>query len=115
MIPIALECEVSVFSFWNMTLGEILVTIKAYSKRKERELKDRAYMDYKLAECIGRNIACLLSSDAEPVAFVDIYKELYEEENQAIEKKKNENKIEIQKQKMIDFANFHNSARKEVG
>ncbi|WP_143314980.1 hypothetical protein [Clostridium sp. HBUAS56017] len=101
-------------SFWELTLKEINLSIEVYQKRKTRDIKDRAYMDYKLAECIGVNISTLISKENEPIPFVEIYKELFEEEQEDLEEQKKQQQMVINKQRMIDFANFHNSKRKEV-
>lgn len=113
MLPIALQIGLSVFDFWEMTLGEILISIKAYKSKKDFELKERAYMDYKLSMCISNSVARLFNEDNEPMSLLETYPELYKEEAEELEKEKIKNQLEIQKQNMIAFANSVN-ARKEV-
>lgn len=65
-------------------------------------------MDYKLAQCISGNIASLLDKEHKVPEFFDVYKELFEKESKELEKQKKINEIEVNKQRMRDFANFHN-------
>lgn len=99
-----------------MTLHEIIESIKAYKNRQEYRLKERALMDYKLAQCISDNIASIIDKENKVLEFFDVYKELFEKESKELEKQKIKNEIEINKQRMRDFANFHNKnfKRKEV-
>ncbi|WP_207722143.1 hypothetical protein [Clostridium intestinale] len=101
-------------SFWELTLKEIQDSISAYQKRILRDAKNRAFMDYKLAECIGINVAAILSKDSQPVPFIEVYRDLYKEEYEEFENQKINQEAIIHKQRMLDFANFHNSNRKGV-
>ena len=91
-----------------MTLEEIIESVEAYKNRQEYRLKERALMDYKLAQCISDNIASLLDKKNKAPEFFNVYSELFEKESKELEKQKTENEIEINKQRMRDFANFHN-------
>lgn len=93
-----------------MTFGEIVDYINAYNTRKEKELKEKALMDYKLSECIGIQIACIMSDKNEPIPFIDMYGFLYSEEE--IKKIKEQQQIEKEKQCMIDMINYYNSRRR---
>lgn len=91
-----------------MTLGEITKIIEAYEKRTKNRLKEKALMDYKLSQCIAANVANVLDKENRIPEFFEFYKEIFEEENNELEKKKKNNELEMQKQRMKDFANFHN-------
>lgn len=96
-----------------MTYGEILDSIKGYRKREENKLKERALMDFKLAQCISRNVSSLVSEENTPADFFEVYKDLFKEENKIREEQIKRNELEIQKQRMLDFANFHNKNRRK--
>lgn len=96
-----------------MTYGEILDSINAYRKREENKLKERALMDFKLAQCISQNVSCLANEENTPADFFEIYKELFKEENKERERQLALNELEINKQRMIDFVNFHNKNRRK--
>lgn len=105
----ALEVGISHFDFWDMTFGEVIETIKAYQKRKKEELKERAMMDFKLSQCIGIQVACILSDKNKPREFMEIYDFLYsdEEKEEIVAKQQEEKEI----QAMMNMANFYNSVR----
>ena len=96
-----------------MTYGEIVDTIKAYNNRKQAELKDRALMDYVLAQNIGINVAHVLNTENKVVGIAEVYPFLFKEENKKIQEEKIKAEVEINKQRMIDYANYINSKRKE--
>lgn len=91
-----------------MTLREIKKCINAYRKKEENRLKERAVMDFKLAYCISQNVASILVEENKPAALLEVYKDLFQKENKELEKLNKANELEIQKQRMKDFANFHN-------
>jgi len=91
-----------------MTLGEIKKCINAYRKKEENRLKERAVMDFKLAYCISQNVASILVEENKPATLLEVYKDLFQKENKELEELNRINELEIQKQRMKDFANFHN-------
>lgn len=111
----ALECEISIFSFWEMTLEEIVQSIEAYGNRRKNILRERALMDYKLAQGIGLNVANLFDDENNVPEFVEFYAELFEEKNKKIQEQKRLNELEINKQRMKEFANFHNKRFRREG
>lgn len=108
--PVALEIGLSAFDFWNMTFGEILDQLSSHNSKREKELKERAFMDYKLSECIGIQVACVLSDRNKPKTFIDVYEFLYSEEE--IKEHKESMQLEKEKQHMIDMINYYNNSRK---
>ena len=96
-----------------MTYGEIIDTIKAYNNRKQAEMKDRALMDYTLAQNIGINVSHVLNTENKILSFTEVYSFLFEEENKKLQEEKIKVEVEINKQRMIDYANYINSKRKE--
>lgn len=108
LYPIALECEIGPLQFWDMTYGEVLDSITAYKKREKNKLRERAMMDYKLAEMIACNIAPMLVEGAKVPALVEAYEFLFEEEKIIHDEMVAEREMEIWKQKMICFADNHN-------
>lgn len=65
-------------------------------------------MDFKLAHCISQNVANILDKENKAPVLFEIYKELFEKENKELQELNKANVLEIQKQRMKDFANFHN-------
>lgn len=91
-----------------MTYGEIIDTIKAYTKDKQNKIKERAIMDYKLADLIATNVARLIDKDANIPTLVEAYEFLFPKEKELHDKIKAENEMKIWKQRMLDYAETHN-------
>lgn len=60
MLPVAVESGIDAFSFWNYTLGEILVTIEAYRNRldyNQKQMLMQVYLQSKLiAEFMNKSL-----------------------------------------------------------
>lgn len=95
MLPTALEIGISVNEYWDLTYGEILLYIDTYNQKQITEMKHQALMDYKLAELIG-------------CAFGGKFPTLYETYPSLFEEEAKQEKIEIQKQRLMEFALNHN-------
>ena len=102
VLPDALDIGVSESSFWEMTLGEINRRIESYNRVQERRLKERAGMDYALAQLIAAGIGAVISGEDFP-AISDAYPDLYDAPAPA----GSENV-----QRFIQFAVQHNAAMK---
>lgn len=102
----------SIFLFWDMTFGEVVDYLKAYNKRQENKLKEKALMDFKLACAITKGVSCLFDKN-QNLSFDEIYKDIFIDEHEELEKTKIKAQVEINKQRMKDFANFHNKRREE--
>lgn len=70
-------------------------------------------MDYIFAKNIGINVASVLNTENKPISFTELYSFLYEEENKKLQEEKIKVQLEINKQQMINYANYINSKRKE--
>jgi hypothetical protein len=96
-----------------MTYGEVIDTIQAFTKNNLNILKEKALMDYKLAELIAANVAPMLSSEGVKVpSMLEAYEFLFPEEKKKQDEINAEREMEIWKQRMINFAEHHNEMRK---
>lgn len=50
MYPLAVESGIPATDYWSMTFDEIMVQVQANKKVRERDMRDKAIMDYKLAQ-----------------------------------------------------------------
>ncbi|EOH94847.1 hypothetical protein [Enterococcus pallens] len=50
MYPLAVESGIPATEYWAMTFEEIMVQVQANKKVRERDMRDKAIMDYKLAQ-----------------------------------------------------------------
>ena len=113
MKQIALQSGLSIFEFWDMTVGEVADTVEANNKREENKLKQKAIMDYTLAKTLTSGIAALFSKNEQMITINEAYEWLFEEENKKIEEEKAKAQLEINKQRMKEYANFVNRKRRE--
>lgn len=83
MYPIACECGVDAFFYWDMTYAEISETIKAFQKRQEVDLQFKAVISYHQANLISHLVGISLGSkqqqkeiqEAFPGIFPDLEKQ----------------------------------------
>ncbi len=104
----ALEWDIPVLDFWTMTYGEVVDTLNASSKRYQNRLREKALMDYKLADLIAANVALMFKKDAQIPTLFDAYPALFEKEKQLQDEKREEAEMEIWKERMKGFAQEHN-------
>ena len=102
MLPEALDVGIEESRFWEMTIGEINRRIESYNRVQERKLKERAGMDYALAQLIAAGIGAVISGENFP-SISDAYPDLYDGPPPAV----SENA-----QRFIQFAVQHNAAIK---
>lgn len=91
-----------------MTYGEIIDTIKAFNNVNQNRLKERAIMDYRLADLISSCIGRLFSEDAKTPSLTDAYEFLFQKEKKLQDEIKVKNEMEVWKQRMINFTKNHN-------
>ena len=113
MKQIALQSGISVSDFWDMTVGEVAETVEAINKKEEIKLKQQAIMDYTQAKTLISGIAALFSKDEEMLQIDQAYEWLFEKETKKIEEDKKNAQLEINKQRMKEYAEYVNKRRKE--
>ena len=59
--------------FYDYTFAEFLITVEAYNKKKKDELREKAQMDYILADLIGASVARLLDKRSKYPKFEKVY------------------------------------------
>lgn len=91
-----------------MTYGEVIDNMRAYSNKRISDLKEKASMDYKLANLIAANVAGILSNDAKIPTLPEAYEFLFKEEKKTQDQIKIQTEMEIWKQRMIGFTENHN-------
>lgn len=77
--------------YWNMTYGEVRRAIKAKAKKEKDEYKARLTAEYSLANLIGVSIAGLVSKNAKMPSLYKCYPDLFKEEAEEEQRKKEEN------------------------
>lgn len=100
-----MDAGLSEQDFWTMTIGEIVRYIESQRRVEQMRAKQKASMDYILGDLIGRSIARIHSSSATYPSIGEVYPNLFNEEIEAIQEKKEEESV-------IRFKQFANSFNK---
>ncbi len=90
-----------------MTPKEISWIIEGYNQREKEELKANLIRDYRLAESIAGFVSLSLNGKKIP-KIEKIYPRLFKDEEQPT----TQLALEIQKEKLIDYAINHNKQRR---
>lgn len=107
----ALDCGININEFYDMTIKEITIARDSFLNRREIKRKDTADMVYRLSTLITNGTACIMNKDNKPIQFLDMFADLFREENKIHEENKVKVQMEINKQHMKDFANRVNSQK----
>jgi uncharacterized protein (UPF0254 family) len=111
----ALDCGISISDFYDMTIKEITKVRDSFLRKREIRRKDTADMVYRLSTLITNGTACIISKDNQPIQFLDMFADLFEEESKVNEENKIKAQMEINKQHMKEFAQRVNSLKTEIG
>ncbi len=98
-----------------MTIEEITKVRDSFLRKREIRRKDTADMVYRLSTLITNGTACIISKDNQPIQFLDMFADLFEEESKVNEENKIKAQMEINKQHMKEFAQRVNSLKTEIG
>ena len=100
--------------FWDMTVAEL----QRYCDGALWRIKQRASLDYVLANLIGISNARLMSSDVQYPSLEDAYPDLFAAEREAEQRRMKAEEIAIQNStnRFLEFVQKHNAKkRREVG
>ena len=93
-LPAALLAGISIFDYWDMTWGEIQLSLQAHRKKMILKQKQQAIMDHAYIGMLGRML------DGKKVGLYESYPLLFKEESRQAQ-------INQAKQRMINFAAAH--------
>lgn len=99
LLQAALQCDISVLDFWDMTCLEVIQTIEAYEKKKKLSLQEEASMVYQEAQTISCFIGGLMGKGKVP-SLHESFPFLFEEDKKEIEKQEKDN--------LLSFVERHN-------
>ena len=95
--------------FWEMTLAELERFFKSYHRQEKARLKEKAVMDYLLADLIGYSVARTHSSANKMPELHKHYSFIFEDsEREEIEDKKAEKQAELSALRFKLFAQAYN-------
>lgn len=91
-----------------MTYGEIIDTLNANSRKNQNSLKEKAVMDYRLADLIATHVSRAFDKNVQIPSLYDAYPVLFAREKILQDKEREKAEMEMWKQRMLGFAEAHN-------
>lgn len=110
LLPLALQCGISIFDFYQMTFAEVQAVINAYFTKQKRELQQQASMTYAGASLTAMFVSRLISDKAKTLTLYEAFPDLFKEE---IEEEK-KTRQEREKEALLAFVNRHNKERENA-
>lgn len=104
LLPLALQCGISIFDFYDMTFAEVRIVINAYFDKQKRELQQTASMVYAEASLTAMFVGRLISDKTKVLTLYQAFPELFKEEIKAEEKARESD----EKQALLRFVERHN-------
>ena len=114
MLPRALQCDIKMDEFFDYTLKEVKIVIKAFMEKQQDDLRLQSQMDYLQCNTLAGMIGCMFSKDAKMPKYEEVYSFLYDatELNEIQEKKeeaKQEAELKRMKASLLALAHSHNA------
>ena len=118
VLPSALKYGIGIEEFYEYTLGDIKLLMKAHQEREMEQLKIQAQMDYTQSVSIENFVACMFSKEAQPPKFEELYSFLYsdkelEEIDKAKEEMKRQQQLEAEKAGWLAWAESFNKKQEQ--
>ena len=118
ILPSALKYCIGIEEFYEYTLGDVKLLMKAHQERQMEQLKLRAQMDYTQSITIANFVGCMFSKDAQPPKFEELYSFLYTKEelqeiDEAKEEAKRQKELEMQRAGWLAWAESFNKKQEQ--
>ena len=109
MLPIALQCGINTFQFWEMTYGEISVTVDAHRETSRLRVREVAGFNHSLANLIGLSVARLMDKKSKYPTLKEAFPGMFDdlESNNPITESE-----DITKAKLLQYAEFNNRKKR---
>lgn len=117
MYPVAIDCGVSVERYWDLTLIEIKDILDSYERTQKRRKKEKVEELFILAEVTANRILNGLNGKSSYSDYVQphhYYPDLFENVDELIEKKKEEEELQRYKEDMKARADAWNKRFREM-
>lgn len=118
LYPTALDCGISPFSFWDMSIDEITDLIESHKRCAQQKAKKELMFNQILSVQIRQEILPLLvekiPEDYKAFQLWDLFPELFKEEKQLYEESKQEKEFISFKEKRRAYAARINQRAKKV-
>ena len=108
-----LEIGIDEDAFWEMTMAQVNRRVEVFNKVYKvykRQMRERANMDWQLANLIGISVGRCLSKDAKMPSVYEAYPDLFDEEKSKEILQKQQTDISVAR--FLEYATAHNLKRK---
>jgi len=116
---VALDCGISPFLFWDLSISEVSDIVESYNRKKRQEMKQDLLFQQVLSIQIRQEIMPFLvekiPDDYKPKQLWDFFPELFEEEKKAYQSHREVEDLESLKEKRRLYASRVNKKMKEGG
>lgn len=115
LYPEALDAGMSIETFWDSSIDEIVDMINSHIREENRRKKQKVIDDFIIAEVTALNLAALFSKkeDRKIPKPWDYYKTMFAEEKEAYEAKEEERALEEYKEKRRAYVAEYNKRRQQ--
>ena len=110
MLPLALQVGIGVFDYWDLTYGEIAMSIIAYRDNEDKRVKEIASANHSLANLIGISCSRLIDSKATYPSLAKAFPNLFDEVEQ-----EDAQDWRVAKARMLEYTNASNKKFKKEG
>lgn len=110
LLPAALQCGITVSDFWEMTYGEIVITIKAKNEVEKNRIREAATLNHHLANLIGLSVARLMDKNAKYPSLQEAFPGMFDDIVQEQQAPKQQD-WRVAKERLMQYAEAHNRKR----
>lgn len=107
MLPLAIECGISHWDFWELSFGEISLLISVHNKKEKQRIQEQATFNYSLANLIYISVARLMDKNAKYPPIEEAYPNLFD----SVEVQPKQQDWRIAKERLMKYAEAHNKKR----
>lgn len=102
----ALDVGLEEEQYWEMTVAQVLRKIDSFNRVHKKQLREKAEMDWTLANLISIAVGRCLSSDVQMPQVEEVYPALFDTEETS--KKRQEQATNLSVARFMEFAAKHN-------
>lgn len=84
-----------------MTLGEVVRYLNAANRRKENELREKAFFDYRLADLIGISLGRFYAKNISYPEIYEVYPTMFSEEEIETARQEERDRLSIERLKRL--------------
>jgi hypothetical protein len=106
MLPTALQIGISVYGYWSMTYGEIIMSIEAFNENERLRIREVASSNHQLANLIGLSVARIMNKDAEYPSLKEAFPNIFDDLIEKIEPVQQD--WQVAKARLLQYAEANN-------